>query len=53
MKRFAVYGYGYNQKLPTCFVFAANLTDAWEAAKIRLQGITTVTKVERALPDFF
>jgi len=47
-----VFGYGYNQKLPTCFVFAANLADAWVAAKLRLQGITIVTKVERALPDY-
>lgn len=52
MKRFAVYGYGYNQNLPTCFVFAANLADAWEAAKIKLQGITIVTKVEQAFSDF-
>jgi len=51
MQRFAVFGYGYNQKLPTCFVMAVSLADAWEAAKIRLQGITTVTKVVRALPD--
>lgn len=50
MVRFAVYGYGYNPRIPTCFVFAASLEEAWEEAKCRLHGITTVTKVTQALP---
>lgn len=33
MDRFAVFGYGYNPRLPTCFVFAATLEEAWEIAK--------------------
>ena len=50
MDRFAVFGYGYNPRLPTCFVFAATLEEAWEIAKMKLQGITIVSKVERAIP---
>jgi len=50
MVRFAVYGYGYNPRIPTCFVFAATLEEAWEVAKCKLHGITTVTVVLRAVP---
>jgi len=44
-KRFAVFGYGYNPRIPTCFVFAMGIVDAWEKAKSALDGRTFVLNV--------
>jgi len=33
MRRFAVFGSGYNPNIPTCFVSAYTLEEAWETAR--------------------
>lgn len=45
MKRFAVFGYGYNPNIPVCYVFAAALEEAWEQAKASLDGLVLVSNV--------
>lgn len=45
MKRYAVFGYGYNPKLPTCFVEAFSIDEAWALARKVLEGRTVVTNV--------
>lgn len=51
MARFAVYAYGYSTKIPTCFVLAASLEEAWDKAKQRLEGIAPVVRVELCQPE--
>lgn len=45
MKRFAVFGYGYNPSIPTCFVFATALAEAWEKARAALHRKALVSNV--------
>lgn len=45
MKRYAVYGHGYNPLIPACFVFAISLAEAWEQARIALEGRAFVSGV--------
>lgn len=45
MKRFAVYGYGYNPNIPTCFVTAVEINEAIMIARDVLSGKTIVTRV--------
>ncbi len=45
MKRFAVFGRGYNPNIPVCYVFAYELAEAWEQAKATLEGRVFVSNV--------
>ena len=45
MRRYVVFGYGYNPNLPTCFVNASGIDEAWVLAREALSGRTVVTNV--------
>lgn len=45
MKRFAVYGYGYNPNIPVCYVTAVEINEAVMVARDVLSGKTIVTRV--------
>lgn len=49
MKRYAVFGYGFNPNLPTCFVSATGIEEAWVLAREALNGRTIVTSVVEAM----
>lgn len=50
MKRFAVFGRGYNPSIPVCYVLARELEEAWEQAKASLEGQVFVSNVIEADP---
>lgn len=45
MKRFAVFGCGYNQNVPLCYVFADCLEQAWALARSVLEGRVSVSNI--------
>lgn len=46
MKRFAVFGVGYNPRIPTCYVYATGKEEALELAREKLDGRTFVEHIE-------
>ena len=50
MKRFAVFGYGYNPNIPVCYAFALKIEEAWEQAKELVGGRVFISDVVEEQP---